>query len=83
VKSHEAGVPDVPWLLWVAPGACHASHQAPIDLIDHDAEVFAKGWDGGSSGPALGIVWPGAGDRAARHRVAAPQPVGADGYRHR
>ncbi|TKJ28805.1 arylsulfatase [Blastococcus sp. CCUG 61487] len=45
VTSHEAATPDTPWHMLLAPGACHAPHQAPRDLIDHYAEVFAKGWD--------------------------------------
>ena len=45
LADHQAGAPSDPWLLWVAPGACHAPHQAPKPLIDQYAEVFAKGWD--------------------------------------
>ncbi len=45
LKDHQAGAPTDPWLLWFAPGACHAPHQAPKELIDHYAQVFAKGWD--------------------------------------
>ena len=45
LKDHQAGAPDDPWLLWFAPGACHAPHQAPKELIDHYAAIFAKGWD--------------------------------------
>ena len=29
----------------LAPGACHAPHQAPVELIDHYSDIFAKGWD--------------------------------------
>ncbi len=45
VTSHEAATPGVPWHMLLAPGACHAPHQAPRELIDHYAAVFAKGWD--------------------------------------
>jgi len=45
LRDHVAGVPDAPWLSWLAFGACHAPHQAPRDLIDHYEGVFAKGWD--------------------------------------
>ena len=45
LKDHRAGAPDVPWLTWVAFGACHAPHQAPRDIIDRYESVFAKGWD--------------------------------------
>ena len=43
--DHQADRPDKPWLLWLAPGACHAPHQAPAELISqYDAE-FSHGWD--------------------------------------
>ena len=45
VAEHEAGLPDIPWFLYVAPGACHAPHQAPRDLIDRYDPMFADGWD--------------------------------------
>ncbi|MEL7157364.1 MAG: arylsulfatase, partial [Actinomycetota bacterium] len=45
VKGHQASTPDRPWLLMVNPGACHAPHQAPMDLIDKYSERFADGWD--------------------------------------
>ncbi len=45
LKDHRAGVPDEPWLTWVAFGACHAPHQAPKEIIDHYEPMFAKGWD--------------------------------------
>ncbi|MBY9027766.1 sulfatase-like hydrolase/transferase, partial [Pseudomonas fluorescens] len=37
--------PDVPWLTWVALGACHAPHQAPMDIIRSYDASFAHGWD--------------------------------------
>jgi len=45
VTSHEAATPTVPWFMLLAPGACHAPHQAPVELIDHYTEIFSKGWD--------------------------------------
>ncbi len=45
VKSHEAAIPDLPWFMLLAPGACHAPHQAPKELIDSYEPLFAKGWD--------------------------------------
>ena len=45
IADHAADAPDTPWLLWLAPGACHAPHQAPKDLIKSYDEVFAAGWD--------------------------------------
>jgi len=45
VKGHIAVSPQIPWFMMVTPGACHAPHQAPKDLIDKYDNVFAKGWD--------------------------------------
>ncbi|MDZ4374086.1 MAG: sulfatase-like hydrolase/transferase [Phenylobacterium sp.] len=45
IADQTADAPDKPWLLWLAPGACHAPHQAPADLIRSYDEVFAHGWD--------------------------------------
>jgi arylsulfatase A-like enzyme len=45
LAGHHASVPDAPWFLVLAPGACHAPHQAPVELIDKYAAVFAGGWD--------------------------------------
>ncbi len=45
LKGHQAVLPDTPWLLMAMPGACHAPHQAPRELIDKYAGVLAKGWD--------------------------------------
>jgi arylsulfatase len=36
---------DKPFLLWFAPGACHAPHQAPRDYIDAYRGQFDLGWD--------------------------------------
>jgi arylsulfatase A-like enzyme len=45
IADHLADRPDLPWLTWVALGACHAPHQAPADIIKSYDEVFAHGWD--------------------------------------
>jgi arylsulfatase A-like enzyme len=45
IADHIADRPDLPWLTWLALGACHAPHQAPADIIKGYDEVFARGWD--------------------------------------
>ena len=45
LAGHEGAIPDTPWFLMLTPGACHAPHQAPRELIDKYAERFEKGWD--------------------------------------
>jgi arylsulfatase len=45
LADHMADAPETPWLLWLAPGACHAPHQAPQDIIQPYDAVFADGWD--------------------------------------
>ena len=45
LKGHIAGAPLDPWFLMVNPGACHAPHQAPRELIDKYTERFEAGWD--------------------------------------
>ncbi len=45
LKSHVAADPTRPWFMMVTPGACHAPHQAPRDLIDRYDAIFSKGWD--------------------------------------
>jgi arylsulfatase len=45
IADHTADAPEIPWLLWFAPGACHAPHQAPADLIKGYDAVFEHGWD--------------------------------------
>ena len=37
--------PSTPFLLWFAPGACHAPHQAPAEYIERYRGTFDKGWD--------------------------------------
>lgn len=45
LADHQADAPDAPWLMWLAPGACHAPHQAPQALIRAYDAQFAHGWD--------------------------------------
>ena len=45
LADHVADDPEIPWLTWVALGACHAPHQAPKDLIAKYDAQFANGWD--------------------------------------
>jgi arylsulfatase len=45
IGDHVADRPDLPWLTWVALGACHAPHQAPADIIRSYDAAFAHGWD--------------------------------------
>ena len=45
LADHTAGAPDNPWFMLLAPGACHAPHQAPIEYIDRCETYFQDGWD--------------------------------------
>ena len=45
LADHVADNAQTPWLTWVALGACHAPHQAPLDLIKKYDALFAHGWD--------------------------------------
>jgi len=45
IGDHIADRPDLPWLTWLAFGACHAPHQAPADIIKGYEAMFAHGWD--------------------------------------
>ena len=45
VSDHVAGAPTTPWMMLLAPGACHAPHQAPIDFIDRCERNYLDGWD--------------------------------------
>lgn len=45
IGDHVADRPELPWLTWVALGACHAPHQAPADIIRSYDEAFEHGWD--------------------------------------
>ena len=45
IADHTADAPNMPWLTWLAFGACHAPHQAPAELIRSYDAVFEGGWD--------------------------------------
>ena len=45
LSNHESVDPEKPWLLWLAPGACHAPHHVPKEWIDKYKGKFDKGWD--------------------------------------
>jgi arylsulfatase len=45
VRKVKSIAPDRPFLLYVAPGATHAPHQAPQDWIDKFKGKFDMGWD--------------------------------------
>ncbi|CAB4643466.1 unannotated protein [freshwater metagenome] len=45
LADHTAGAPHLPWMMLLAPGACHAPHQAPKELIDKCEKYFVDGWD--------------------------------------
>ncbi len=45
LADHVADNAELPWLAWLALGACHAPHQAPFDLIRKYDALFAEGWD--------------------------------------
>ncbi len=45
LKGHVAALPNTPWMMMAMPGACHAPHQAPRELIEKYDAIFSKGWD--------------------------------------
>jgi arylsulfatase len=45
VKDLRATYPTKPFFLYVAPGACHAPHQAPAEYIRRYRGRFDQGWD--------------------------------------
>ena len=45
LADHIADNERIPWLMWLAPGACHAPRQAPFDLIRKYDAQFGNGWD--------------------------------------
>jgi arylsulfatase A-like enzyme len=83
IGDHIADRPDLPWLTWLALGACHAPHQAPADIIRGYDEVFAHGWDVEreqrlARQKALGIVPPETKMPARNDGVKAWDAHGAD-----
>ncbi|MGH9171550.1 MAG: arylsulfatase [Acidimicrobiales bacterium] len=45
IKDLRATSPAKPYLLWFAPGACHAPHHAPREYIERYRGHFDQGWD--------------------------------------
>ena len=45
INDLRAYSPDKPFFMYVAPGACHAPHQAPADFIAAYRGRFDHGWD--------------------------------------
>ncbi|WP_436053770.1 arylsulfatase, partial [Phenylobacterium sp. LjRoot225] len=45
VHNQKAGAPDKPFLIYYAPGATHAPHQAPAEYIARFRGKFDQGWD--------------------------------------
>lgn len=45
VRDQQQIVPDKPFFLWMAFGACHAPHHVPKAYIDKYRGRFDKGWD--------------------------------------
>lgn len=45
LRGIESVQPDKPWFAYLAPGATHAPHQAPKELIDQFKGQFSGGWD--------------------------------------
>jgi arylsulfatase A-like enzyme len=83
IADHIADRPDLPWLTWLAFGACHAPHQAPADIIRGYDEIFAHGWDVEreqrlARQKALGIVPPQTKMPARNDGVKAWDEYGAD-----
>jgi arylsulfatase A-like enzyme len=45
VRQQKALMPDKPFFMYFAPGACHAPHQVPKAWADKYKGKFAQGWD--------------------------------------
>jgi arylsulfatase A-like enzyme len=45
VRQQKALMPDKPFFVYFAPGACHAPHQVPKEWIDKYKGKFDQGWD--------------------------------------
>lgn len=83
LADHVADAAKSPWLTWVALGACHAPHQAPVELIRSYDAVFSAGWDVErekrlARQKALGIVPPDTRMPPRNDLVKAWDEVGAD-----
>jgi arylsulfatase A-like enzyme len=45
VRQQKALMPDKPFFMYFAPGACHAPHQVPKEWLDKYKGKFDQGWD--------------------------------------
>jgi arylsulfatase A-like enzyme len=45
MRQQKALMPDKPFFMYFAPGACHAPHQVPKEWIDKYKGKFDQGWD--------------------------------------
>ena len=45
VRQQKALMPDKPFFMYFAPGACHAPHQVPKEWIEKYKGKFDQGWD--------------------------------------
>jgi arylsulfatase A-like enzyme len=45
VRQQKALMPDKPFFMYFAPGACHAPHHVPKDWVDKYKGKFDQGWD--------------------------------------
>jgi arylsulfatase A-like enzyme len=45
VRQQKALMPDKPFFMYFAPGACHAPHQVPKEWCDKYKGKFDQGWD--------------------------------------
>ena len=45
MRQQKALMPDKPFFMYFAPGACHAPHHAPKEWIDRYKGKFDQGWD--------------------------------------
>lgn len=45
IRELRSVAPNKPYFLYMAPGACHAPHQAPPEFTDHYRGRFDAGWD--------------------------------------
>ena len=45
VRQQKALMPDKPFFMYVAPGACHAPHHVPKEWADKYKGKFNQGWD--------------------------------------
>ena|SRR5688572_7305910 len=63
VREMKSIAPDKPYFLYVAPGATHAPHHAPVSWINKFKGKFDQGWDKYREEPLerqkkLGVVPP-------------------------